>query len=49
MEKVHDIIDEASHPPWARFLGEFGNLQEHKSREHKECVQYQSKIIKRTI
>ena len=26
MENVHDIIDEGSRPPWARFLGELGNL-----------------------
>ena len=23
---VHDIVGEGSHQPWARFLGEFGNL-----------------------
>ena len=33
-----------SHPPWARFLGEFASLQEYKIREHRECVQHHSKI-----
>ena len=26
MENVHDIVAESSHAPWARYLGEFGNL-----------------------
>ena len=28
---------------WASFLKEFGNLQEHKIREHRECVQHHLK------
>ena len=34
VENLHDTVDEGSHPPWARFLGEFRSLQEHKIREH---------------
>ena len=38
MENVHDIVDEGSHPPWARFLGEFGSPQEYKnSRTPRMC------------
>ena len=34
---------------WARFLKEFGNVQEHKIREHRECVQHHSKMNERTF
>ena len=43
MDNVHDIVDEGSHPPWARFIGEFGNLQAYKIREHRECAQHLKK------
>ena len=41
MENVHDIVDEVNHPPWARFLVEFGKPQEYKIREHRESVRDQ--------
>ena len=41
-ENVHDIVDESHHPSSAGFPNEFGNLQEHKIREHRECVQHHS-------
>ena len=44
MENVHGMVDESRHSSWARFLEEFGNIQEHKIREHRECVQHHSKI-----
>ena len=46
---VHDIVDEGIHPPRATFLGEFGHLQEHKIREHGECVQHDSNIRELTF
>ena len=46
MENVHGIVDESRHSPRARFLfKKFGNLQEHIIREHRECVQHQSKKV----
>ena len=39
MRNVHGVVDESRHPSWARFSEEFGNLQEHKIREHRENVQ----------
>ena len=41
-ENVLGIVTESRHPPWA------GNLQEHKIREHRECVQRHA-INKRTF
>ena len=41
MVNVHGIVDESRHSSWARFLKEFGNLQEHKIP--RECVQHHSK------
>ena len=49
MVKVHDIIDEGSHPPWARFHGEFGNLQEYKIREHRDKFNITQKVDKGTF
>ena len=49
MENVHDFVDESSHLPWARFSEEFWNLQEHKIREHWECVQHYSKVGNGTL
>ena len=49
MVNVHDIVDEGSHPPRARFLGEFGNPSKHKNREHQECVQHHSTNIIRAF
>ena len=43
---VFSIVDESRHPPWAGFLDEFGNLQEHKIREYLECIQHNSKVDK---
>ena len=40
MENVHGIVDESRHSSWARFLHEFGNLQE---------FQHHSKMNKRTF
>ena len=34
----HDIVDEGSHAPWARFLGECGSLPENKKFENIENV-----------
>ena len=34
MVNLHDTVDEGSHPPWARFLGELRSIQAHKIREH---------------
>ena len=36
MENVHGVAYERRHSSWARFPNEFGNLQEHKIREHRE-------------
>ena len=47
MENVHDIVNEGSHPPWAEFLGEFGHLLEHTTREYGECVQYLSFFLRK--
>ena len=47
MVNVHGIIDESRHSSWAGFLKELGNLQEHKIREHRECLQSTSLTIKK--
>ena len=49
MTNVHDIVDEGSHPPWARFLGEFGNLQEYKIREHRDKFKITQKVDEETF
>ena len=49
MEHVHGIVDESRHSSWARFLKEFGNLQEHEIREHRECVEHHSKVNEKNI
>ena len=46
MVNVHDLVYESRHSPWGRFLKQFGNLQEHKIREHRDCVQHHSKTNK---
>ena len=48
-ETNHAIVDESRHSSSAGFLSEFGNLQEHKIRKHRECVQHHSKINERTF
>ena len=49
MENVFSFVDESRRPPWAGFLDEFGNLEEHKIREYWECIQRYSKIDKGTF
>ena len=49
LENVHGIVDGSRNSSWARFLIEFGNLREHKIREHRECVQHHSQSSKRTF
>ena len=44
---VDGIVDESRHTSSAGFHNEFGNLQEHKIREHRECVQHHSDILKK--
>ena len=48
MRNVHGIVDESCQSPWASFQQEFGNLQEHKIREHRQCVRHHSQINTRT-
>ena len=40
MQIVFSFVDESRHPPWAGFLDEFGDLQEHKIREYLERIQH---------
>ena len=49
MVNVHGIVDASRHSSWTRFLREFGNLQEHKIREHRKCVQHHSKFFWKNI
>ena len=47
---VHDIVDEGSHAPWARFLGEFGNpFKTQKIENIEKCVQRHSKKYYQSI
>ena len=49
MVNVHGVVYESRHSSWAGFPNEFGNLQEHKIRKHRECVQHHSKICGKVL
>ena len=49
MVNVHGVVDERRHSSCAGFSNEFGNLQEHKFREHRELSSTSLKKCQRTF